>query len=166
MFYFMIDWDTYFMSIAYLAAMRSKDESTHVGAAIVGPDKELRSIGYNGFPRGLDDTIKERQIRPEKYFWFEHAERNAIYNATLSGTSLKGCKMYTNGTPCMDCGRGIIQSGIIEVIVDVNWEKQNPEEWENQAKRTKIMFDEAGIKLRYWNGKIADIEKFMRGEKI
>ncbi|MCR4327558.1 MAG: deaminase [Nanoarchaeota archaeon] len=161
-----INWDDYFMSMVYLVAMRSKDESTHVGAVVVGPDNEVRSLGYNGFPRGLIDNVLERQKRPEKYFWIEHAERNAFYNATLIGVSLKGCRMYTNGTPCMDCGRGVVQSGIVEVIVDKNWEKHNPPEWENHANKTKVMFDEVGIKLRHWEGKTANIEKFMRGEKI
>ncbi len=161
-----IIWDDYFMSMAYLVAMKSKDESTHIGAVIVGKNNEIKSTGYNSFVRGLNDNIPERQEKPEKYFWFEHGERNAIYNATLNGTSLSGCKIYTNGIPCMDCARGIIQAGITEVIVDKKWDDKNPEMWREQAKRSLEMFNEVGVKVRYWNGEILPIEKFMRGEVI
>ena len=76
-----MNWDTLFMSMVYLVAMKSKDDSTHLGAVIVSQDNEIRSFGYNGLARGINDDVVERQERPEKYFWFEHAERNAIYNA-------------------------------------------------------------------------------------
>ncbi len=161
-----INWDNYFMSMVYLVAMKSKDKNTHIGSVIVGPDNEIKSTGYNSFVRRLDDSVLERQEKPEKYYWFEHAERNAIYNATLIGTSLKGCKMYTNGVPCMDCGRGIVQSGIEEVIVDKVWSQNNGERWAEHGKRTIQMFEETGVKLRYWEGKILNIEKFRRGEYI
>ena len=159
-------WDEYFMSMAYLVASRSKDKSTHVGAVIVGPNNEIKSTGYNSFPRGLNDDIPERQEKPEKYFWFEHAERNAIYNATLIGTSLKGCKMYTNGIPCADCARAIIQSGIKEVVVDQVWDSQNQDIWKEQAEKSLQMFKETGVKVRYWEGKLLDIEKFRRGKVL
>ncbi len=160
----MVNWDEYFMSMAYLVASKSKDESTHMGAVVVGPNNEIKSTGYNSFVRGLNDEIAARQEKPEKYYWFEHAERNAIYNATLMGTSLKGCKIYTNGIPCMDCARGIVQSGILEVIIDKKWDKKNPDLWKENAKRSIEMFEEVGIILRYWDGKILPIQKFMRGE--
>lgn len=159
-----INWDNYFMSIAYLIASKSKDERTHIGAVIVGQNKEIKSTGYNSFVRGLIDYIPERQEKPEKYYWFEHAERNAIYNATLIGTSLKGCKMYTNGIPCMDCARGIVQAGIIEVVVDKKWDSDNGKKWSDHAKRTIQMFDEVGVKIRYWSGEIIQIERFRRGK--
>ena len=120
-----MDWDSLFMTMAYLVAMKSKDNSTHLGAIIVSPTQEIRSFGFNGLARGLNDDVPERNIRDEKYFWYEHAERNAIYNAGRMGVPIIGCKMYTNGTPCMDCGRAIIQSGIKEVIVDKNWDDNN-----------------------------------------
>ncbi|MDP2672338.1 MAG: deaminase [Nanoarchaeota archaeon] len=160
------NWDDYFMSMVYLVASKSKDERTHIGAVIVGKDNEIKSTGYNSFVRKLRDDVSERQKKPEKYFWFEHAERNAIYNATLIGTSLKGCKMYTNGIPCMDCARGVVQSGIEEVIVDKNWNEDNSEKWSEHAKRTIQMFKEAEVNLRYWKGKILDVKKFRRGEVL
>lgn len=158
------NWDDYFMSMAYLVAMKSKDERTHIGAVVVGPDKEIKSTGYNSFVRHLKDNVPERQKKPEKYYWFEHAERNAIYNATLIGTSLKGCKMYTNGIPCMDCARGIVQAGIGEVIVDKDWNGTNKGEDIEHSDRTIQMFNEVGVNLRYWEGKLLNIEKFRRGE--
>ena len=88
-----ITWDTYFISLAYLIAMKSKDTKTKHGSVIVGIDNEIVSTGYNSPPRGIDDNKPERQGRPEKYFWNEHSERNAIYNAARIGVSLKGCRL-------------------------------------------------------------------------
>ena len=159
-------WDDRFMSMAYLVAEGSKDEKTHIGAVIVGPNKEIRSTGYNGFVRNLNDDAKERQEKPEKYYWIEHAERNAIYNATLIGASLKGCKMYTNGIPCMDCARGIVQSGITEVIVDKEWNETNKGDDIEHSNRTIEMFKEVGVNLRYWEGNLINIKKFRRGRTL
>ena len=160
------NWDDLFMTMAYLSATKSKDKSTHIGAVVIGPDKEIRSTGYNSFPRGINDNLDSRQERPEKYFWFEHAERNSIFNATLSGTSLRNCAIYTNGIPCMDCARAIVQSGIKEVVVDKFWDDQNPPQWQEHAKRTKQLFVEAGVKLRFWTGELVPIVKFNRGQVI
>jgi dCMP deaminase len=159
-----IEWDDYFMTMAYLVAMRSKDQSTHVGAVIVGPDKEIRSAGYNSFPKGINDHCPERQERPEKYFWFSHAERNSVYLAARVGIPISGCTMYTNGIPCTDCAFAVIQAGIKEVVVDVKWE--NPEQWDETAKRTTEMFKEAGVQVRVWNGNILNIYRFQRGKKF
>ena len=160
------NWDDYFMSMVYLVAEKSKDKKTHIGAVIVGPDNEIKSTGYNSFVRKLNDNVSARQEKPEKYFWFEHAERNAIYNATLIGTSLKGSKMYTNGIPCMDCARGLIQSGVLEVIVDKKWNEGNKGDDLEHSKRTIEMFEEVGIKLRYWEGNLLRIRKFRRSKSF
>ena len=146
-------WDDYFMTLAYFVASRSKDARTHMGAVIVGPRKEVRSTGYNSFPRGLNDSVPERQERGEKQFWFEHAERNAIYNANVP---LDGCVMYTPGIPCMDCARGIVQKGIKEVVVDLKWETNNPSAERN--RRTLEMFAETGVSLRYHNTNYVRLE--------
>ena len=123
-----INWDQYFMTQAYLVAMKSKDESTHCGAIIVDDYNHVISSGYNSFVRGIHDDVPERQERPEKYMWFEHGERNAIYSAAFRGISTKGCKIYVTGIPCADCARGIIQAGIKEVIIEVR--KDFGKEWE------------------------------------
>jgi len=74
----MADWDARFMNLARHISEWSKDRSTKVGVVIVGPENEVRALGYNGFPRGIDDDAPDRHERPEKYLWVEHAERNAI----------------------------------------------------------------------------------------
>lgn len=113
-----MNWNLYFIKMAHLVASKSKDKSTNVGAVIVGPDNEIRSTGYNNFPRGINDDVEERHGRPQKYEWTEHAERNAIYNAARIGVPVKGCTMYFNyePSPCADCARGIIQSGINKIV--------------------------------------------------
>lgn len=131
-------------------AARSKDPNTNVGCVIVGPDNNIRSTGYNSFPRGINDSVPERLERPEKYMWLEHGDRNAIYAAARVGTPLEGCKMYLPGLPCMDCGRAIIQVGIVEVVYDAVWQ----EDWETKTpryvpdfQRVKILLSEGMVKL-------------------
>ena len=158
-----MNWDELFMTIVYTVASKSKDNNTHVGAVIVGDKNEIRSTGYNSFVRGADDFSRVRQERPEKYFWFEHAERNAIYNACLIGVSLDGCRMYTNGTPCMDCARGIVQSGIKEVIVDESWDKKHSRLWKEHHSRTSMLFMECGVSLRTIKFSIPSIKKYCDG---
>lgn len=110
-------WDARFLGLCDMIASWSEDTSRKVGSVVVGPSNEIRSTGYNGFPRGVDSSLGERHQREagEKYLWFEHAERNAIYNAAGSGTMTTGCKMYVNSFPCADCARAIIQSGISQL---------------------------------------------------
>lgn len=144
----------YYMSLVYMIATQSKDESSKLGAVIIGPDGEIRSTGYNGLPRGSQDDCPDRQQAPEKYFWFEHAERNAIYNAARMGTSLKDCVMYTQGTPCADCARAIIQAGIKKVIVHKQWNEQSSEKWADSAKRSKTLFKECLVTLEEWSGEL------------
>jgi len=142
-------WHDHFFELAKVISKRSKDENTQVGSVIVGPGKEIISTGYNSFPRGINDTLKERQERPEKYFWFEHAERNAIYNAARSGASLKDCILYVQAMPCMDCARGIVQVGIKQVYINAEeqrkWELKP--QWTEHNKRTVTLFREAGVTL-------------------
>ena len=144
-------WVEYFYKIADQVKEKSKDNHTKIGAVIVGKDKEIVSTGYNSFPRGIEDNKKERQERPEKYYWFEHAERNAIYNAALIGVSTKGCTMYlTCGIPCADCARGIINAGISKVFIMKEGGAQS-KKWEESANRSREMFNEAGVKIEWYN---------------
>jgi dCMP deaminase len=136
------------MEICKVISKRSKDPSTKLGAVIVGPDKEIRSAGYNCFPRGVEDFHPERVKRPLKYAWFEHAERNAIYNAARMGTALSGCVIYTLWIPCPDCARRIIQVGIKEVIVG---NATVPDRWVAQFSESSKMLSEAGIIIRKVN---------------
>ena len=115
-------WHEYFMTLAYSIAKKSKDPSTKVGAIIVDTQHSILSTGYNVLPRGCIDDISERNTRPIKYAWYEHAERNAIYNAArVGGAPLAGSIMYTQGLPCADCMRGIIQAGISHVVTHKEW---------------------------------------------
>jgi dCMP deaminase len=144
-------WDAHFLKLASVTAERSKDRSSRIGCVIVGPDNEIRSTGYNGMPRGLNDNVESRHERPEKYLWFEHAERNAIYNAARMGTALKGCRAYVSMMlPCMDCARALIQSGIQEVIHDDP--KDAPpdmaERWSEHMTKSRVMLFEAGLRVR------------------
>lgn len=142
-------WHNRFMEMAELVATWSKDTSTKVGAIVVGEDREIRSTGYNGVVRGVDDDIPERLERPTKYDFFEHAERNAVYNACLIGASLKGCVIYVTAMPCPDCARAIIQSGIKMVVtkqlppIDENTPKGT---WRDKVIYSEQMFKEAGVK--------------------
>jgi dCMP deaminase len=146
-----MNWTEYFLGIAEQIKLKSKDESTQIGAVIVGEGKNILSTGYNSFPRGLDDSLKERQERPEKYFWIEHAERNAIYNAALEGVSLKNSTIYlTSGLPCMDCARGIVNSGIKVVWCKRVCTTKNKEKWEESQRKSLQLLNECGIDVCYY----------------
>ena len=127
---------------------KSKDRSTKVGVVIVTPDNTLLSIGFNGFPRGIDDEIERYHERPMKYRITEHAERNAIYNAARNGIRLQGSIMYLpfEPTPCTDCTRGIIQAGIVEVRGTNAKFPGKGTQWDEDLAIAKEMLDHAGIK--------------------
>jgi dCMP deaminase len=163
-----MDWDTYFITMAHTVSMKSKDQRTHCGCVIVGPDKEIRSTGYNSFPRGIDDTRPERQERPEKYLWFAHAERNAIYNAARMGTALKGCDLYVTGMPCTDCSIGIIQAGIRKVIIHSFKCDHVPagRQGAPDQEKTLSLFQEAGVEVQMWQGKAAKLKVIVNGEDV
>lgn len=112
-----ISWDEYFMGVALLSAMRSKDPNTQVGACIVNEDKKIIGLGYNGLPKGCDDEMfpwgREGEFLETKYPYVCHAELNAILNSTLS---LKNCTIYVALFPCHECSKAIIQSGIREIV--------------------------------------------------
>ena len=111
-----ISWDEYFMGIAMLAARRSKDPSTQVGACIVSPENIIISTGYNGMPKGCSDDIFpwDREGEETKYPYVVHAELNAILNA--NGRDLRQSRIYVALFPCNECAKAIIQSGVKEVL--------------------------------------------------
>lgn len=142
------DWDEYYARMCVLASQKSEDQSTQCGSVIVTQGNEVISTGYNGFPRGVKDT-PERQERPIKYKYFEHGERNAIYNCARIGVSTLGCKIYVTGVPCADCARAIVQSGIIEIIAVTGLHSPEfYERWKESTDFTKAMVEEAGVLLR------------------
>lgn len=148
------DWDEYFMRHAYLVATKSKDIKTRIGAVLVR-DKHVISEGYNGICRKVNDTVPIRLERPAKYLWFEHAERNSIYTCARHGIATLGSIMFTQGVPCSDCARSVIQAGVTEVIVHQQWEDRsglilNPK-WLESCNVSHEMFEEAGIKVRQFS---------------
>lgn len=144
-----MNWNEYFMELARLVASKSKDQSVKVGVVIVGPDHEIRSSGYNGFPRGIDESDLKRWDRPIKYEWVEHAERNAIYNAARMGTPTNGCIMYLESPPCTDCGRAIIQAGIKEIVVTTQNPFKDRKDWRKSIQFACNMLEEGGVKVTW-----------------
>ena len=149
-----ISWDEYFMAIAKLSAMRSKDPSTQVGACIVGADNKILSIGYNGAPNGFDDDkfpwAREGNNLETKYPYVCHAEMNAILNYRGSRKDLEGAKIYVDLFPCNECAKIIIQSGIKKVV----YLSDKYADSENNIASRKL-FDTCGIeyeKLKLDNG--------------
>ncbi len=136
-----ISWDEYFMGVAKLAARRSKDPSTQVGACIVSPDDIIISTGYNGMPKGCsdDEFPWDREGTDTKYPYVVHAELNAILNA--NGRDLRGSRVYVALFPCNECAKAIIQSGVREVVY---LSDKYAGTKENTA--SKRMLDAAGVK--------------------
>ena len=138
-----ISWDEYFMGLAHLSALRSKDPNTQVGACIVDNENKVVSIGYNGMPRGCKDENmpweREGGFLTTKYAYVVHAELNAILN---SPRSVKGCTLYVSLFPCNECAKAIIQSGIKKVIYDSD--KYNGTDGNVASKK---MLNDAGIEL-------------------
>lgn len=140
--------DENFKEISEVVSKLSKDTSTKLGAVIVNSDGVIQSIGYNGFPRNVNDDIPERYERPLKYKWFEHAERNAIYN--FARQFLKGSSIHLTWIPCTDCARGIIQTGISEVVIS---DTEIEDRWKEDFLQSLIMLREAGVIVRLLNSK-------------
>ena len=115
-----ISWDEYFMGVATLSGMRSKDPNTQVGACIVSEEHKILSMGYNGFPTGCSDDdfpwAREGEPLENKYFYTTHSELNAILN--YRGGSLEGATMYVTLFPCNECAKAIIQAGIKRLVYD------------------------------------------------
>ena len=146
-----MEWNEYFRKIVHQIKTKSKDINTQIGVVIVGADKEIISTGYNSFPRGIVDDTPERQERPEKYYWFSHAETNAIINAARIGVSTKGSTMYmTCNIPCADCTRNIINAGINRIVCEQEGVAKDVR-WVEHKKRSLIMFYEAGIEVLYYD---------------
>ncbi len=144
-----ISWDEYFMGVAKLSAMRSKDPHTQVGACIVSAQNKILSMGYNGFPVGCSDdefpwNRESEDPYDNKYFYSTHSELNAILN--YRGGSLEGSKLYVTLFPCNECAKAIIQSGIRTVIYEEDTYKDTP-----AVRASKRMFRAAGVRVYRYN---------------
>ncbi len=142
-----LSWDEYFMGIAILSSMRSKDPSTQVGACIVNNENRIVSMGYNGMPRCCsdDEFPWDRDGSPlnSKYLYVCHAELNAILNS--ANGSVRGCTVYTTLFPCNECAKAIIQSGITEVVYMSDKYADS-----DSVLASKRMFETAGVKYRLY----------------
>ena len=150
-----LSWDQYFMGIAMLSSMRSKDPNTSVGACIVGTDNKILSVGYNGMPHGCSDDEYPWERDGEnpldtKYLFVCHAELNALLNYT--GTNLKGSRIYTTLFPCNECTKALIQSGIREVIYMEDKYQDTP-----SVIASKRMMKSAGISYRVYDSSQQDV---------
>lgn len=138
-----LTWDEYFMGLAHLSALRSKDPNTQVGAAIVDENHRVVSVGYNGFPTGVSDDEfpwdRDGGVLDSKYAFVVHAELNAILN---SQRSVRGCTIYVSLFPCNECAKAIIQSGIKRIVYESD--KYNGVDTNIASKR---MLKAAGVEL-------------------
>lgn len=138
-----ISWDEYFMGVAHLAALRSKDPNTQVGCCIVSDDHKILSMGYNGLPKGCDDDAfpwdRDGDALNTKYPYVVHSELNAILN--FRGGTLEGSTLYVSLFPCNDCAKAIIQAGIGTVVYDSDKYADA-----DSTRASKRMFDAAGVR--------------------
>ena len=139
-------WTLRYLKLAKEVSEWSKDPSTKVGAVVVGADGQILSQGYNGFPRGICDSAELLNNREFKYRYTIHAEMNCIYNASLSGVSLKNSKMYVYGLPiCHECAKGVIQAGVREVYCA--YDPQLRDKWAESWGYSLGMFTELDMRV-------------------
>lgn len=149
-------WDDHFLRLTLEHAKMSKDPSTRVGAVIIGPDREIRSAGFNGFPRGIADTSERLTNRETKLELVVHAEMNAVLNAARVGIPMKGCTLYLSATddtgavwggpPCVRCTVEVMQAGI-SCIVSRPF-KAVPSRWKDSIEKARALLVEAGVEYR------------------
>jgi len=142
-------YDVRYLELAKHIAGWSKDPSTGVGAVAIGDKGQVLAQGYNGFPRGVQDSKERYDNKNVKYRYVVHAEMNCIYNAGYNGASLDGATLFVYGLPvCNDCAKGIIQVGIERVVGPKNG-MDVPEKWKVSVLDTQRMFNEVGIKYDF-----------------
>jgi dCMP deaminase len=142
-----LSWEEYFITLAIVASLKSKDPSTQVGAVIAdNRTKKVISSGYNGFPRYLDDD-KIPKTRPEKYLYVVHAELNAILHAERD---LTGCTLYVSVFPCSECMKAVIQTGIKDVVY---LNVLSGDNWEQSVAATMKLAELARVAIRQFEGK-------------
>ena len=139
-------WDLRFIGLAQHISKWSKDPSTKVGCVVVGEDREIRSTGFNGFPRGIDDDEDRLMDREKKYPLICHAEENAIMHAARIGVSLKDSTAYVTWPPCSRCARSLIQAGIKEIVYPETG--KIPDRWIEDFTISDSMLNEAGVAVR------------------
>jgi dCMP deaminase len=140
-------WNHRYLDLAAQVASWSKDPSSKIGAVAVGGKGQILSQGYNGFPRGVNDSDERYNDRPTKYKLVVHAEMNVIYNATYNGVSLDGSTIFVVGLPCCsDCAKGIVQVGIKKIVMP---SQDIPDSWKDSWALSKSIFEEAGVDYEF-----------------
>lgn len=143
-------WDNRFMELAKMISAWSKDPSSKIGAVAVNDERRILATGYNGFPKGIEDSQERLNDREQKYPLIVHAETNALMNALYAGVSLKNATMYVHGLPvCPDCTKLIIQAGIRRIVIN-KFVMNTPENWvELWEQKSGPMFKEAGVMVTH-----------------
>lgn len=159
------NWDEYFMRHVYLAAQKSKDPRSKIGAVLVR-DKNIISTGFNGFPISVKDLPERYNDRNVKYEFVAHAEFNCIVTAARFGISTNNSILYTQGIVCNECCKSVIQGGIKCLIVHKQWPNlTHNEQWVKSIEISKIMLSEAGIKIMFLD-KILGVKGYLDGKLI
>lgn len=142
-----LKWDKRYLKLAQEVSTWSKDPSRKIGAVAVGHKGQVLSQGFNGFPRGINDSRDRLENRETKYKFVVHAEMNVIYNACYNGVSLDGATLYVTGLPvCSNCSLGVVQVGIRRVVMP---KQEIPESWNDSWKLSRRVFYEAGVKWQF-----------------
>lgn len=143
-----LKWHDRYLELAQQIASWSKDPSSKIGAIAVGSKGQVLAQGYNGFPRGIEDSEIRFENKELKYKYVVHAEMNLIYNASYNGVSLDGSTVYITGLPvCSECAKGLIQVGVREVIMPS--QEDTPDKWVQSFKLSKELFEEAGVHWQF-----------------
>ena len=139
-------WDKRYMELAKAVSTWSKDPSKKIGAIAIGSKGQVLAQGFNGFPRGIDDTDDRLNDREIKYKYVVHAEMNLIYNATFNGISLDGSTVYIYGLPlCSECAKGLIQVGVKRIVMSKDSLESADDKWIESFELTMQLLNESGI---------------------
>lgn len=155
-------WDEYFMTMVYLVAKKSKDPSSKLGAVLVKDNRVIGS-GYNGFPIGVNDLLERYNNRELKYKFVVHAEHNAILSCARFGISSMGSVLYTQGIPCQECTKAIVQGGIEKVIIHKQWPDMKHSKWQESVEISKQMLKETEIQLEILDFKL-NVNGYLNGK--
>lgn len=146
---------------AYQIATQSRDTSNQNGATLVSACGEVIGHGVNNFAMGVEFNVERAESRPEKYRYFEHAERNSIYQAARAGASTMGSTMFCPWAACCDCARGIINAGVHTLVMHRERMQMTPERWREDVNEALSMMEEAGVQLLYHEGPIYNSKRIL-----
>jgi len=145
-------WDLRYLKLAEHISTWSKD-STGIGSVAIGDQGQVLAQGYNGFPRGVEDSQERYDVKEDKYKFVVHSEMNVIYNASYNGVSLRDSTLYVWGLPvCSECAKGIIQTGIKRVVMSSRDRISTlplSDKWRESFDLTKTLFEEAGVEWEF-----------------